>query len=160
MKTMTILRATNDQNQEKSDHAFLCLRNDIWKFLALCIALIIVPVKASASPCTHISFGTTPPKNGAISVSGETDCFTFTGAVGDTVRVRVIKTSGTFGPLTDVVRPNGQTCISFVVSEFNCAINSAGIHKILVRDFSPGTRTGKYSLYSEGRNNRNAFRRI
>ncbi|MFH0340670.1 MAG: hypothetical protein ACHBNF_00780, partial [Chromatiales bacterium] len=84
---------------------------------------------ASTSTCSSIqpiSFGALPTP-GAIAAS--VDCFTFTGAVGDTVRVRAIKTSGTFDPLAEVVRPNGQTCAGpFTNDEFNCAVNSAGTH--------------------------------
>jgi hypothetical protein len=106
-------------------------------------------VAAAALKCsstTTIAFGALP-KTGFISAPGEVDCFTFTGAVGDTVRVRVIKRSGTFEPLAEVVRPNGQTCAApTLADEFNCTVNPAGKHTILIRDFTPGTRTGTYQL--------------
>ena len=76
--------------------------------------------------CTSIAFGALPLA-GSITVAGEVDCYTFAGTVGNTVRVRVIKTSGTFDPLADVVRPNGQACAAATtVDDFNCAVSSAG----------------------------------
>ena len=106
----------------------------------------------TCSSTTPIPFGAL--RTGVITVSGETDCFTFTGAVGDVVRVRVIKTSGAFNPLAEVVRPNGQPCVgATAVDEFNCAVNSAGTHTIRIRDAAPGTRTGGYSLYIQRLNN-------
>ena len=121
------------------------IRSDIAKFVVLCVALIFIPLKAAASPCTPISLGAAP-KTGAISSAGETDCFTFTGAAGDVMRVRLIKTSGTFNPFAQVFRPNGTLCAQGFTGEFNCAVNSAGKHTILVNDFSPGTRTGTYRI--------------
>jgi hypothetical protein len=95
--------------------------------------------------CTPIQFGASPLAR-SISVAGEVDCYTFAGTVGNQVRVRVIKTSGTLNPLTDLVRPNGTTlCSDPFGGEFTCQLDATGTHKILVRDFG-GTGTGGYTI--------------
>jgi hypothetical protein len=75
------------------------------------------------------------------------DCYRITAAVGDALRVRVVKVSGEFGPLMEVTRPNGTTlCGPTLGDDSTCTANTAGGHTILVRDMGPGTRTGEYTI--------------
>lgn len=118
----------------------------VWWITALVIVLpLCAPSASPALSCTAMGFGALPTV-GAIGVAAEADCYTFTGAVGDAIRVRVIKTSGTLEPLADIMRPNGTTlCGTTLNDEFTCTLNAAGLHTLLIRDFY-GTRTGGYNL--------------
>ena len=62
------------------------------------------------SSTVALTFGN-PPTGGAIVAAGEKDCFTFTGAAVDHVRIRIAKTSGTLGTLTTLFNPtSAPTC--------------------------------------------------
>lgn len=82
----------------------------------------------------------------AMDVPGDMDCFTFSGVASSTVRVRVTKTSGTWTPYTEVLRPDGTTvCGPTTSGDFNCTIDVAGSRTILVRDVS-GPGVGNYTV--------------
>ena len=55
-----------------------------------------------------ISYGTAPA-TGSITVAGGHGCHRFTGAAGDVVRVRLIRTSGTLDPTVGIAPPGGGT---------------------------------------------------
>lgn len=101
-------------------------------------------VLAPALCVSALTFGVT--MECSITLAGEIDAFTFTGAAGDRIRVRVIETSGALSTFHEIVRPNGVSLCSTVTGELTCLLDSAGIHTILVRDFS-GPDTGNYALY-------------
>lgn len=81
-----------------------------------------------------------------LDFAGETDSFTFTAAVGDRIRVRVVKTSGAMTPFQEIIRPGGTSLCETIVGEISCTIDSEGTHTLLINDFG-GTDTGTYSLY-------------
>ena len=92
-----------------------------------------------------ISYGTTPA-TGSITVAGGQGCHRFTGAAGDVVRVRLIRTSGTLDPTVGIAPPDGSSgCAATTDDEFRCAIRTAGQHTMVVRD-AAGTATGTYAL--------------
>ena len=92
-----------------------------------------------------IAYGTTPA-TGSITVAGGQGCHRFTGAVGDIVRVRLIRTSGTLDPTVGIAPPGGGTgCTATTDDEFKCAIRTAGQHTMVVHD-AAGTATGTYAL--------------
>jgi len=104
--------------------------------------------------CTPIGLGN-PPVAATISQAAEMDCFTFPGAVGDRVRVRVAETSGRLVTSTEVVRPDGTTTINCPPNnqtEMTCPLDANGSHTIIVRD-QDGRRTGDYWLAVQRLNN-------
>src|SRR5206468_2228314 len=56
--------------------------------------------------CTALGFGA-PATAGSIGAPAEVDCLTFTGAVGDEVRIRAVPTSDTLAARVVVFRQNG-----------------------------------------------------
>ena len=105
------------------------------------------PGAKAGGPCVALNFGD-PPSTGSITSSGDVDCFAFTGVVGDRVRVRVAKTSGTLGPLVTVRRPNATVACGpakATTVELNCTVNAAGVWAISVED-AAGTHTGNYAI--------------
>jgi hypothetical protein len=89
----------------------------------------------------------------SISAPAEVDRYTFPGAVGDQVLVRVVVSPGS-GDLhpgwggVAIHRPNGDLLcnnFSYPGTELGCALDAAGRHTILIKD-NAGTGTGAYSL--------------
>jgi hypothetical protein len=99
----------------------------------------------SNSGCTTLTFGAAPA-SATIAAAAELDCFRFTGAIGDRIRVSAGRTTGTVVPFTEIVRPNGTTvgCCG--------ALDTAGMHTIIVGD-SNGTKTGDYKISVQRLNN-------
>jgi uncharacterized repeat protein (TIGR01451 family) len=100
---------------------------------------------ASATP---LSFGDTV--SGAITTAPELDAYTFTGAMGDRMLIRMLDTSGSaFDAEFRVFRPNGtQLCsaLSSGLAETTCALDANGSYTILAGELG-GNLTGSYSLY-------------
>ena len=69
-----------------------------------------IAVQSLASPvgCTALTFGAAPTQK-VITVAGEVDCFSFTGANLDDIRIRIVNTAGAIAPVTEVVRTDGTT---------------------------------------------------
>src|SRR4029079_3551535 len=81
--------------------------------------------------------------------AGEWDCYTFTGAPGDQIRLRVLETSGSITTQQEVLSPDGtRVCAHTTASEMTCSPELSGTHRILVRDNS-GTNTGNYSIAAQ-----------
>jgi hypothetical protein len=99
--------------------------------------------------CASLSFGAAPTP-GSIGALGETDCFRFSGAAGDQVRVRLIRTAGaTFAEVAEVLRPDGTTrCGVDTRDQFTCSLDAGGTHTLLVQDWR-GTATGSYVVSIE-----------
>jgi hypothetical protein len=101
--------------------------------------------------CSELMFGV--PVAGTIGPPpGEADCYTFSATAGDRVRLRVIETAGTLAADHEVIAPSGTTpagCERTVAEERTCLLDATGMHTVLVRDFTPGTRTGDYTLYAQ-----------
>ena len=102
--------------------------------------------------CTAISFGG-GPSTGSF-VDAEMDCYTFSAAAGDQVRVRRFGTSGATHVEALVFGPDGDPVNCFDATERTCAIDTTGTYTILVRDdpFS-GLETGTYALAIQRLNN-------
>ncbi|MBK8904512.1 MAG: hypothetical protein IPM53_25260 [Anaerolineaceae bacterium] len=94
--------------------------------------------------CSSIGYSGLPV-TGSIDVPAETDCYTFSGMVGNQIRVRAIKTSGSVAPYKAVIRPDGVSLCGTIVSEVTCLLDSDGNYTILINDFG-GTDTGTYQL--------------
>src|SRR4051812_11888372 len=62
------------------------------------------PARAAA-PCTAIGFGAAGTA-ASISAAAEVDCYTFTGAIGDRIRIHVVETSGALIAEHAVLRPS------------------------------------------------------
>jgi hypothetical protein len=76
----------------------------------------------------------------AVSKAGAIDCVTFTGKAGDFIRIRDVVTSGSWTPLSDVVRPDGSiVCQAGFADEFTCQLTTNGKHTLVLAD---GTGTG------------------
>jgi hypothetical protein len=99
--------------------------------------------------CTALTFGAAPT-TGNIATAGEMDCFTFTGANLDDIRIRIIKNAPAdpLLPRAEVVRPDGSTiCGASTAVNRTCVLDAAGSHRIIVRDGTGGgTATGAYRL--------------
>ncbi len=97
--------------------------------------------------CSTLTFGLTIL--GSINSAAETDCFRFSGAVNDRVRLRVFNISGTleYYPAQEILRPDGTTlCGPNTGGEQTCLLDVNGTYTILVNDFH-GTGVGNYRLY-------------
>src|SRR5262245_15387757 len=100
---------------------------------------------ASCSSTAVIHFGD-PPSSGTISPATDVDCYTFTGAASDRVRIRIAETSGTLGALMTLLRPNSSLgCSQSKALETNCTLDAAGTWTIQVQD-TAGTHTGNYHI--------------
>ena len=86
--------------------------------------------------CTVINYGA-PPLSGTIGAAAKMDCFRFTGAPGENVRIEFDGTLS-FGA-RELFRPDGTE-----VSPC-CVLDAAGTHRIIVGSFI-GTGTGNYSI--------------
>ena len=121
--------------------------------------LLLLPIflLLGAAPAAHaveppgicavrsLSYGTAPA-TGSINVAGGLGCFRFTGAAGDFVRVRLVKTSGTLEPVIGVARPDRTAqCAPRPDDQFVCRLSIAGVHTMTVAD-AAGTATGTYAL--------------
>ena len=99
---------------------------------------------AAQGSCTAISYGA-PPATGFVAL-GEVDCFTFSGAVGNRVRVRVAETSGDLQARTDVRRPAGTSaCGPATTTEVTCTLDAAGTWTIRV-DGADSLQQGNYAI--------------
>jgi hypothetical protein len=101
---------------------------------------------------TPIDFDETA--SGDIGMAAEMDTFTFTGAAGDNVLARLVRTSGSFQPEVRIYRPNGSLICSKSGSTFAdrlCALDSDGVYSILAGDVG-GDETGGYTLYVQRTN--------
>ena len=95
--------------------------------------------------CTPKPFATTAAR-GAVTTTGETDCWRFGATAGLRVRIRAVKASGALDPVVEVLRPNGTTrCNAATSDDVTCQLDVQGDHTILVHD-SGGTATGDYWL--------------
>ena len=75
------------------------------------------------------------------------DCYTFGGAVGDQIRIRLIATSGTLLASNEVAQTDGTlVCGHALALEVTCAVDAAGQHRIIVSDNSFGKNTGNYAI--------------
>ena len=78
--------------------------------------------------CRPIAYGALP-LTGSITMPAEGDCYTFVGAAGDQVRVRVIRTSGNLLANTEVLRPDGTTlCRTPFGGELTCRLDATGTY--------------------------------
>ncbi|MGH2948878.1 MAG: hypothetical protein ACRDPC_21925 [Solirubrobacteraceae bacterium] len=93
--------------------------------------------------CSSLTYGP-GTRTGAI-VSGETECWNFTGAAGDRVRLRVVTAATALDPRAELLRSDGTTrCAPTAADDHTCTLDAGGTHTILVRD--DGASTGGYSL--------------
>lgn len=118
--------------------------------------------------CQPLSYSATPV-TGSIDAAGELDCFTFTGAINDRARARVVADSTRLTTTVEILKPGGTACSTSPyglrtpaptgyggypygggpAGEALCLLEEAGPHTILVgASFSPllGSGTGRYSL--------------
>src|SRR6187200_2873910 len=107
------------------------------------------------SSTVALNFGN-PPTGGAIVAPGEKDCFTFTGTLGDRVRIRIAETSGTLGTQQTLFDLNSTPICGGAskATELNCVLNVAGTTTwtITVQD-AAGNRTGNYAIAIQRLNN-------
>ena len=100
--------------------------------------------------CSALGFDPTT-RTGAIA-AGETECWRFTGAAGDRVRLRLVTPAAALAPLAEVLRPDGASrCAPSGTENQTCVLDASGTHTILVRD-SAGN-VGGYSLAVQRLNN-------
>ena len=100
--------------------------------------------------CSALAFDATT-RTGAIA-AGETDCWRFTGAAGDRVRVRLVTPAAALAPLAEVLRPDGTIrCAPNGAENQTCVLDASGTHTILVRDAA--VNVGGYSLGVQRLNN-------
>ena len=107
-----------------------------------------------ATGCTALTFGAAPT-TASIAAAGEMDCFSFTGASLDDIRLRIIENApgDPVDPRTEFIRPNGTSiCGPSNNLERTCILDAAGSHKLLVTD-NGGTNTGSYRIQIQRLNN-------
>lgn len=96
---------------------------------------------------TPLDFGNTVSRD--IGVAAEMDTFTFTGAAGDRVLTRMVRTSGSLEPEIRIYSPDGTYQCSknaLLISDSVCTLKLDGVHTLLATD-RKGTGTGDYALY-------------
>lgn len=102
--------------------------------------------------CTSISIGA-QPVSGFIDLPTEYDCFKFSSAASDRVRIRLVDNSGTIIAYQEILRPDGNTvCGPSSLLDLNCFLDTSGTHTILISD-NNGKDTGGYSLFIQRLNN-------
>ena len=99
--------------------------------------------------CTSLSFGASPI-TASISQPAEMDCYTFSGATNDMIRVRMAETSGNLnlGGFT-MYRPDGTQLCSTIFNDNSCTFNASGTHSLIVT----GSGAGNYEIAIQRRNN-------
>jgi hypothetical protein len=96
----------------------------------------------SIGGCTLLTFGAAP-FNATISAAAEIDCFRFSGAMGDQIR---IEAGGAVVLQREVIRPDGT------INCPGCQLDVTGTHKIVVGSFN-GVATGDYKISIQRLNN-------
>jgi hypothetical protein len=106
---------------------------------------------------TAIGFGQTV--SGSIDSDAETDTYTFSANAGDSVLIRMSKSSGSLDPQVRLYGPDGNEVASgwsYGTSvEVSCILPSDGQYTILACDYG-GTDTGDYTLFLD----RQVFERL
>src|SRR5207248_9966366 len=100
-----------------------------------------------------LAFGAAPAA-GAIAAAAQFDCYSFSGAAGDRIRVHVVG-SGSLVQHGEIVRPNGTTLCSGLnatTEDLTCRLDTAGTTRILGDDTS-GTLTGGDRIVVQRLNN-------
>jgi hypothetical protein len=88
-----------------------------------------------------------------INSAGQMKDLTFAGAVNDRIRVRVVETSGSLVPKTQIRRPNGTiACSDTTAQNLTCLLNTNGTHTVRVAD-AAGTNTGTFNMTIQRLNN-------
>jgi hypothetical protein len=97
------------------------------------------------SGCATHQLGTLPAAN--LLYPGDVECHRFDAEAGDVVRIRVRARGATpsLRPAFELIRPGGTPDCS-AADERSCLLASTGTYMVLVRDQSPGNRTGTYEL--------------
>jgi hypothetical protein len=97
------------------------------------------------SGCATHQIGTLPAAN--LLYPGDIECHRFDAEAGDVFRIRVRARGATptLRPAFELIRPGGTPdCTG--TDERSCLLASTGTYTVLVRDQSPGNRTGTYEL--------------
>ena len=110
---------------------------------------------AVAQSCTDLTFGTVVTST--LASPAEVDCYTFSGTVGDTVRLRISRTSGNFDPTLEVLKDGiplaGCSDTTTVTSlTLDCDIEASSTHAIFVSD-GGADETGDYDLWIQSLSN-------
>ena len=96
---------------------------------------------ADAQTCAAIACGDT--MSGALSVSGEMDCYQFSAGMGETVSITTQVTAGVFQPCWRLQGPTGPLDPA-VCGQATRTLPAAGTYTIEV--FDPNMRTGAYDV--------------
>lgn len=129
-----------------------------WKFLPLILAVglaLFLAKETDAVTCPGtLSYGDTI--DCSISSPGEIDSYTFSGASGERVFVRMTRTSGGINPQLAIKRPDGtQICAANTGSAYHAEITSCLLDvtgTLTVRAWAIGSGTGNYRLYFQRSN--------
>ena len=103
---------------------------------------------AVAQSCTDLTFGTVV--SGTLASPVEIHCYSFSGAVGDTVRLQMSRTSGGLDPTLEVLKDGilvtgcSDTTTGASLT-FDCDIATSSTHTILASD-GGADETGNYDL--------------
>jgi hypothetical protein len=130
-----------------SDRRSVTVRIGLLAMAVTVLVLALMPAAKASAACVPISFGA-QPTTGTIAAAGQSDCYSFSGAAGDRVWIRVVRTSGPGGldPEQTVLRPDSSTsCSGTTADERGCQLDVAGTHTIVVRD-QGSMLTGSYSI--------------
>lgn len=118
----------------------------ILKLILITSAVFLVIGVKLAFAEAAVSYGQTV--SDFISVAGERDEFTFSGATGDVIILPFTKISGDFNPYVELFDPQGR-CIAYSGSGMiNATLPATGDFKITVRDYND-THTGNYQFSSQ-----------
>jgi YD repeat-containing protein len=96
------------------------------------------------APCNAVPINCGQTLSGSISVAGELDLYTFTGAANDVVTIRGLKTSGTLNLYFELFNAAGSR-ISGPSTQINTTLSAAGTYTILARDYNTKA-TGGYFI--------------
>jgi YD repeat-containing protein len=97
------------------------------------------------APCNAVPINCGQVLSGSISTAAELDVYTFTVSANDVVTIRVMKTSGAFGPNLELFNAAGSR-IAGPSTQINTTLTAAGTYNIMVRDGNTKA-TGDYLIY-------------
>ncbi len=111
-------------------------------------------IQRTNSPMIATPLNLSDTVSGDITVASQMNTYTFTGAIGDRVVTRMVKTSGALAPYVRVYRPDGTLKCSksgTLISDTLCTLDKDGVHTVLLSD--GGSATGSYTFYIQRTNN-------
>ncbi len=128
-------------------------RRSLLGFLVV-IAIIHAGIPLASAENARLEFGVL--KSGSIRTVGEVDTFSFSASSGDTIFIKMTKTSGDLWPRVNLYAPDGRSIKEYHSSSHVViaqALSSGGTYNILADDGTSWEQTGDYNIVAQRLNN-------